>query len=252
MKRILALTLVSVMMITSSVAVFATDTTNLEGSKSPAQERIEELEKEVKEKQAEIEAKEAEIKEQQAELAAKQEELAKQQAEIKKQQDEISKKSSEVTKLENKIEKITASDGSSSSRSTTPTSYGNSVSYSGSTTYQAGKVEINGGKSNVTFTIKTPSNTVIKSAQSLAKDLGGSLLNCINTSTPGVAFTQAKINFVVSSVKASDTIAVYQYQNGKWVQLTVTEVRDGHVVVNLTQHGDIAFVKVPYTTVVVG
>ncbi len=245
MKRILALTLVSVMMITSSVAVFATDTTNLEGSKSPAQERIEELEKEVKEKQAEIEAKEAEIKEQQAELAAKQEELAKQQA-------EISKKSSEVTKLENKIEKITASDGSSSSRSTTPTSYGNSVSYSGSTTYQAGKVEINGGKSNVTFTIKTPSNTVLKSAQSLASDLGGSLLNCINTSTPGVAFTQAKINFVVSSVKAGDTIAVYQYQNGKWVQLTVKEVRDGHVVVNLTQHGDIAFVKVPYTTVVVG
>ena len=80
----------------------------------------------------------------------------------------------------------------------------------------------------------------------------GSILNCITTSTPGVAFSNAKVNFVVSGVKSTDSIAVYQYQNGSWVQLTVTEVRDGHVVVNMTQNGDILFVKVPMPTVVVG
>ena len=83
------------------------------------------------------------------------------------------------------------------------------------------------------------------SATSLAAQVGGSLVNCINTSSPGVSFANAKVNFFVSGVQAGDNIAVYQSQNGKWVQIPVLEIRQDHVVVNLTRHGTLAFVRVP-------
>ncbi len=215
MKRILALVLFSVMTISSTVLVSAEEVT---GSKSPDKERIEELEKEVAAQNARIAA---------------------------------------LTQAIQAADKAIATassggSGNSSSYYSAPTSNGNSVSFSGSVAYQGGKVEINGGKSNVTFTIKTPSSTVMTSARSLAKDLGGTLVNCISTGSPGVAFKEAKVNFFVSGVTANDNIAVYQRQNGSWVPLAVTEIRQDHVVVNLTQHGDIAFIRVPVAAVVVG
>ncbi len=211
MKRILALILVSVMTIASTVTVFAANSSGQTGSKSPAQEKIEELEKELKEKEDEIKAKDNQI----AYLAG-----------------QLQAKSS-------------GGGSSSSSPSTPPSSNGNSVNYGGTVTYQGGKIEINGGKSNVTFTIKTPSSTVLQSARSLANQLSGTLLSCINTSSPGASFKTAKVNFFVTGVTANDNIAVYQNQGGTWVQLPVEETRQDHVVVNITKHGDIAFVRVP-------
>ena len=109
---------------------------------------------------------------------------------------------------------------------------------------QGGHVQINGGKSNVTFTLAEPTSGVLNSANKYADSVGGTLLHCVTTSSPGVSFKTATANFTVTGVYANDTIAVYQLQGKDWVQVMVSSVTDNHVTVNLTQHGPLAFVRV--------
>ena len=109
---------------------------------------------------------------------------------------------------------------------------------------QGGHVQINGGKSNVTFTLAAPSTGVLNSANKQASSVGGTLLHCVTTSSPGVSFKSAVVNFTVTGVTANDTIAVYQLQGNTWVQVLVSSITDNHVTVNLTQHGPLAFVRV--------
>ena len=109
---------------------------------------------------------------------------------------------------------------------------------------QGGHVQINGKKSNVTFTLAAPSSGVLSSANKYANSVGGSLLHCVTTSSPGVSFKTATVNFTVTGVYANETIAVYQLQGKNWVQVLVSSVTDNHVVVSLTQHGPLAFVRV--------
>ncbi|WP_026661618.1 hypothetical protein [Butyrivibrio proteoclasticus] len=120
----------------------------------------------------------------------------------------------------------------------------NAVSYGGNIVAQGGHVEINGGKSNVTFIVGVPDGGTMTSAASLAANLKGSLINCV-TVTSSVAFRNARVNFYVSGVTAGDNIAVYQLQNGKWVQLPTAEIRQDHVVVDMTRYGTVAFIRVP-------
>ena len=210
MKRIIAIALCSVMLFSSSICVCAAENatdSNLTGSVS--------VEKQLKE--------------------------------LTKQYEELSKQIDTLTALV-KAKGSSGSSGGGGGRSSSPApapSNSNYVNFGGTMTYQGGKIEINGGKSNATFTITAPSATVVSSAANYAGKVGGTLLSCIATSSPGVNFKSAKVNFYVAGVQNGDTIAVYQNQGGSWVQLPVTEVRQDHVVVNMTKHGDLAFVRVP-------
>ena len=56
-----------------------------------------------------------------------------------------------------------------------------------------------------------------------------------------VSFNTATVNFYAKGVKAGQNIKVYQYVNGSWVEVEVTEIRNDHVVVNMTSLGTIAF-----------
>ena len=217
MKRLLAVVLASVMLVSSSVVCFAADGTtgdaqNLEGSGSPSADDIEEIKREI---------------------------------------EEMSKQIADLTRAVKAKQTIVINNGGGGSsgggggRPSAPAANNNIVSYGSNIVYQGGKIEINGGRSNVTFTITAPNGGAMTSATSLAAQVGGSLVNCVNTSSPGVSFANAKVNFFVSGVQAGDNIAVYQSQNGKWVQIPVLEIRQDHVVVNLTRHGTLAFVRVP-------
>ena len=121
----------------------------------------------------------------------------------------------------------------------------NSAYYNGSIIYPVRKIEINGVKSNATFMVAQPDGGTMTSANNLAASLGGNLINAVVTSSPGVNFATARVNFFVGGVTDNDTIAVYQLQNGKWVQLSVSEIRKDHVIVNITRHGVIVFIRVP-------
>ncbi len=138
-----------------------------------------------------------------------------------------------------------SSSTSHSSTSATGDTNANYVDYNGCRCYPVKKIELNGAKSNATFLVSAPDGGTVTNAKGLAKDLGGELVNTVSTSAPGVSFATAKVNFFVEGVTDSDTIAVYQLQNGKWVQLTVYEVRKDHVVINMTKHGVLAFIRVP-------
>ena len=205
MKKIIALALASVLFVTSSICVFAADEVSSVQSPTP---------KEIMEKLEELEKENAELR----------------------------KSISDLTKA---VQASRGGGGGGSSKPSAPSSGGNYVNFGGTMTYQGGKIEINGGKSNVTFTIKAPAGGTITSANSLAGKVGGNLLSCIETSSPGVAFRTAKVNFYLAGVQPGDNIAAYQAQNGNWVQLPVVEIRQDHVVVNISRHGSIAFIRVP-------
>ena len=88
----------------------------------------------------------------------------------------------------------------------------NVINYGGFVIGQGGHVEINGGRSNVTFKIAPGNGGQVTSANSLAASVGGALISCISTSSPGVSFANAKVNFYLSGVNVGDNIAVYQLQ----------------------------------------
>ena len=111
---------------------------------------------------------------------------------------------------------------------------------------QGGHVIINGAPSNVTFFLTKPSAAAVSSAKSQAAALGGKVLNVVGTTSQVVSkFGTAQVNFYAKGVKAGQLIKVYQLVNGEWVELTVTEIREDHVVVNMTSHGVLAFIEVP-------
>lgn len=207
MKKIIALALASILFVTSSVCVFAADEVNSVQSPTP---------KEIMEKLEQLEKENAQLR----------------------------KSISDLTKAV-QASKKGGGGGGGSSKPSAPSSDGNYVNFGGTLTYQGGKIEINGGRSNVTFTIKAPAGGTITSANSLAASVGGSLVSCVETSSPGVAFSTAKVNFFVGGVQAGENIAAYQLQGKNWVQLPVVEIRKDHVVVNMSRHGNIAFIRVP-------
>ena len=109
---------------------------------------------------------------------------------------------------------------------------------------QGGHVIINGAPSNQTFSVLKPVLAYVNSAKTLANGLGGRVLN-VATIKASVSFNTATVNFYAKGVKAGQNIKVYQYVNGTWVEVEVTEIRDDHVVVNMTSLGTLAFVELP-------
>lgn len=111
---------------------------------------------------------------------------------------------------------------------------------------QGGHVIINGAPSNVTFFLTKPSAAEVTSAKSQAQILGGKVLNVVGTKSHVMTkFSTAQVNFYAKGVKAGQLIKVYQLINGVWVELEVSEIREDHVVVNMTSHGILAFIEVP-------
>lgn len=111
---------------------------------------------------------------------------------------------------------------------------------------QGGHVIINGAPSNVTFFLLKPTAATVSLAKSQAAALGGKVLNVVTTTSQAVGrFSTAQVNFYAKGVKAGQLIKVYQLVNGQWTELEVTEIREDHVVVNMTSHGTLAFIEVP-------
>lgn len=109
---------------------------------------------------------------------------------------------------------------------------------------QGGHVIINGAPSNQTFSVLKPYYAYVTYAKTLANGLGGKVLN-VATIKASVSFNTATVNFYAKGVKAGQNIKVYQYVNGSWVEVEVTEIRDDHVVVNMTSLGTLAFIELP-------
>lgn len=110
---------------------------------------------------------------------------------------------------------------------------------------QGGHVIINGVPSNQTFSVLKPTRKEVDSAKTHAASLNGKVLNVAQIKASVSSFKTATVNFYLKGIKAGQNIKVYQLVNGEWIELTVTEIRDDHLVVDMTSLGTLAFIEVP-------
>ena len=110
---------------------------------------------------------------------------------------------------------------------------------------QGGHVIINGVPSNQTFSVMKPIAENVNLAKAQAAALGGTVLNVAQISASVTGFNTATVNFYLQGIRTGQNIKVYQLVNGQWVELTVTEIRDDHIVVDMTSLGTLAFIEVP-------
>lgn len=109
---------------------------------------------------------------------------------------------------------------------------------------QGGHVIINGVPGNQTFSVLKPHYAYVNFAKTLAGGVGGRVLNVAEIKA-SVPFDTAIVNFYAEGVKAGQNIKVYQYGDEAWVEIEVTEIREDHVVVNMTSLGTLAFIELP-------
>lgn len=111
---------------------------------------------------------------------------------------------------------------------------------------QGGNVIINGAPSNQTFSVLKVLSGHTDSAKAQAASVGGRVLNVARIDA-SVYFDTATVNFYMPGVKTGQNIQVYQYDyaNGQWTGVAVAEVREDHVVVDMTSLGVLAFIEVP-------
>ncbi len=102
-------------------------------------------------------------------------------------------------------------------------------------------VMINGAASRAVRLAK-PNNAVVGTAKTHAANLGGKLMNVLVIKSRA-QFQTAQINMLTMGVRAGQNIKVYQLVNGQLVELEVLEIREDHVVFNVTSPGTIMFVN---------
>lgn len=110
---------------------------------------------------------------------------------------------------------------------------------------QGGHVIINGAPSNQVFSVLKPSRENVSSAKLFAAGLNGKVLNVVRISASINGFRTAQVNFYMKGVTAGQDIKVFQISNGRWLEVDVIEIRDDHVVVEMTSLGTLAFVEMP-------
>ncbi len=272
MKRILATILTSVMLVSSTLAVCAAEPTT--GSKSITAEDIQKLVEAIEAlqksnenlQQSNMNLQQSNLNLQESNLNLRESNLNLRESNqdlMNSNQDLVNSNDALISSnaaLQSSVERLTSAingkpapsgggssggSGGGSGKGSSSGGSSNSAYYNGSVIYPVRKIEINGVKSNATFMVAQPDGGTVTSAKNLAASVGGNLINTVTTSSPGVNFATARVNFFVGGVTDNDNIAVYQLQNGKWVQLTVSEIRKDHVIVNMTRHGVLAFIRVP-------
>lgn len=107
---------------------------------------------------------------------------------------------------------------------------------------QGGHVIINGAPSNQVFSVLKPAAASVSSAKAYAAALGGRVMNVAQIRASVSGFNTATVNFYMKGVTAGQNIRVFQLVNGQWVELTVAEIREDHVVVDMTSLGTLAFI----------
>ncbi len=110
---------------------------------------------------------------------------------------------------------------------------------------QGGHVIINGVPSNQTFSVLKPTRGNVDSAKKYAVSLSGTVLNVAQVKASITGFNTARVNFYLKGIKSGQNIKVYQLVDGEWVELNIVEIREDHVVVDMTSLGTLAFMEIP-------
>ena len=110
---------------------------------------------------------------------------------------------------------------------------------------QGGDVVVDGQATNLTFSVLKANADYSGVAQKFAATLGGKVLNVVTVKGPApLKYSVANVNFYMPGIVAGQNVKAYRYADGTWVEQNVTEVREDHVVVDMTGNGVLAFVEV--------
>ena len=109
---------------------------------------------------------------------------------------------------------------------------------------QGGGCVINGASSNATFSLNRVEAGVAEYAVSQAKAVGGTVLNVVDISAPGVNFKNAEVGFRVEGIKAGDNVKVYKAVKGEWQEVEVVEISENSVKIKMDSVGIYNFVKI--------
>ncbi len=108
---------------------------------------------------------------------------------------------------------------------------------------QGGSVIVNGEETNQTFTIAKAYYAYTKFAKEQAASVGGTAINVVDVKS-SMYFDNATVNFYMPGVTADRNIQIFRYVDGAWESQEITEIREDHVVANLTGPGVLVFVEV--------
>lgn len=107
---------------------------------------------------------------------------------------------------------------------------------------QGGNVILDGVETNATFSVDKPMSNFVKIAESLAASEGRVVLNVVDVKF-AMPFKNATVNFYTPGVESGQDIQALLYTDGEWADQEVEEIREDHVVVNMTDTGVLAFVE---------
>ena len=112
---------------------------------------------------------------------------------------------------------------------------------------QGGGVIVDGVATNLTFSVLKPELSRVYSAKELASGLGGCVLNVVKIKTPAeLRFNVANVNFYTPGIMAGQNVKVFRFaEDTWWTEFHVSQVRQDHVVVDMTAGGILAFIEVP-------
>lgn len=110
---------------------------------------------------------------------------------------------------------------------------------------QGGGIVVDGVPTNITMSVEKPYLSHVYAAKEYAATLGGSVMTVIKADAPTCMYGTANVNFYAPGVTAGQKIKVCQYAGGVWNELNVTEIREDHIVVDMTANGTLAFIAVP-------
>ena len=111
---------------------------------------------------------------------------------------------------------------------------------------QGGDVIVDGVQTDLTFNVLKANADYSGTAIKFADSLGGKVLNVVTVKTPvTLGFSVANVNFYTPGITEGQNVKVYTFSADSWTECNVTEVRDDHVVVDITSEGILAFIEVP-------
>lgn len=100
-----------------------------------------------------------------------------------------------------------------------------------------------GKTTNATCVVDKVDVAAIRYAQKKAEQVGGTMLDVVNLSAPGVHLENAQVTLRVEGVKAGDAVTAYKCVKGDWVAVTVAAVADDSVTIAFDYQGIYTLIK---------
>lgn len=100
-----------------------------------------------------------------------------------------------------------------------------------------------GKATNATCTVNKADVTAVRYAQKQAAQVGGTVVDVVELTAPGVNLENAQVALRVEGVKAGDAVSAYKCVKGDWIAVPVLAVADDSVTIAYDFQGVYTLIK---------